>query len=218
MKKTLFLFFVVMLSFWSCGKKTLQLPQVGVPGISAIQNHSEIWVFLKNDSNAIKAEINKNNTIGSTHWIVNIDKRLPLFEVIPALQMVKKKRAKKSPHSVEGMHTYLSYSDIENKRISLFLIDSIQYIMLKDKELQELEELNKTDGSIKFLKDSIVIDNKTIPKEQWKHVLFDTTNRKKYQLEFSKDLSYQDYMKYRLEVANKLRSVPINKVEFILQE
>ncbi len=217
MKKALFLFFVVMLSFLSCGKKTLQLPQVAVPGVGPIQNHSEVWVFLKHDTDALKAEINKNNTIGSTHWIINIDKRLPLSEVIPALQMVKIKRAKKSPHSVEGMHTYLSYSDTENKQISLFLIDSIQYIMLKDKELQNIKKLNTVAGSIRFMTDSIQIDHKRIPKERWKYMFFDTSRVKKYQLLFSKDLTYQDYMKYRLEVANKLRNMPIDNVELILQ-
>ena len=217
MIKKIFLFLVLM-SIFSCEKKSLDLPQVAVSGIGEIQNHSEVWVFEKHDTNSIKAEINKNNTIGSTHWIVNIDKHLPLSEVIPVIQMVKKKRAKKSPHSVEGMHTYLSYSDLVDKKIALFPIDSIQYMSLKADELSNIEKLNEVDKKIKFLKDSIVINTKVIPREKWKYVLFDTLENKKIQLYFSNTLSYQDYMKYRLELQNKLQGIPVNNLEFILQE
>ncbi len=88
MKKLLFILsFFLTLS--SCTNKTIQLPQIAISGESEIQNHSQIWVFYKYNKDKIKAEINKNNTISTTNWIINIDKRLPIREVIPVFQTFK---------------------------------------------------------------------------------------------------------------------------------
>ncbi|HHB52525.1 MAG TPA: hypothetical protein ENK75_05725, partial [Saprospiraceae bacterium] len=152
------LLLLVLLS--ACANKTIQLPQVAVSGISEIQNHSEIWVFYKFDDDKIKSEINKNNTITSTHWIINIDKRLPMREVIPVLQMVKAKRAKKTIHSVEGVRDYLSYSDILDKKIALFQIDTIQYMTLDQSDLETMEKEKPCDYILKFTEDAIVLNQK----------------------------------------------------------
>jgi hypothetical protein len=217
--KRFLIFLLALTAFYSCGDKSLQLPQVAVSGVSDIQNHSEIWVFYKFDDKKIKAEINKNNTITSTHWIINIDKRLPMSEVIPVLQMIKAKRAKKTVHSVDGTFDYLSYSDTLDKKIALFRVDSIQYITLNRKELITIEKEKPCDYTIEFLNDSFQINNKKYAFSDWKKQLFDSINNSCIQLQFDKDLSYQNYLKYRLELETFLpEKTKVEHTEYLIKE
>ena len=217
MKKYILLsFLVVVLS--TCANKTVQLPQVAVSGVSEIQNHSEIWVFYKFDNDKIKTEINKNNTITTTHWIINIDKRLPLSEVIPVLQMIKAKRAKKTIHSVDGVNDYLSYSDILDKKIALFQINTIQYMMLNESELATLEKEKPCDYILKFSDEVITLNNQKHYPSEWRKQLLDSLDSGCLQLYFDKHLSYQSYMKYRLELNTYLpKGVTVESTEYILK-
>lgn len=193
------LLLIVILS--SCVNKTLELPQVAVSGVSEIQNHSEIWVFYKHDTDAIKADINKNNTISTTHWILNIDKRLPLSEVIPVFHMIKAKRAKKSIHSSAEMKDYLSYSDIKDNKIALFSIDSIQYMLLPKSDIDQILAEKSCKNTIEFSVDVVKVNQKEIQANQWAKEQLENLHQGCIQLIFDEKLSYQDYMQYRLELS-----------------
>lgn len=215
MKKFLIPFFFIF-ALSSCNKKSLDLPQVAVAGISEIQNYSQIWVFYKHDTDKIKAEINKNNTISTTHWIINIDKRLPLSEVIPVFNMVKAKRAKKSIHSSEGAKDYLSYSNVLESKISLFSIDSIQYIMLPKQDINQLLSDKPCKNTIEFSKEKIVVNQKEIQKSTWNKKQLESLSAGCVQLVFDKEISYQDYMEYRLKLISLLPDdISIETTEFI---
>jgi hypothetical protein len=44
-----------------------------------------IYIFLEQKKKDTLAEVNRKNSIISTNWILNVDKRLPLRLVIPKL-------------------------------------------------------------------------------------------------------------------------------------
>lgn len=102
-----------------CKKKEVQLPLIDTPGISEIQNHSSIWVFLEAENGQSKAMLNKNNKILNTHWIFNIDRRLRMIDIVPILIEMQQNRNKDSMHKKEGMLNYFSYADTASKKISL---------------------------------------------------------------------------------------------------
>jgi hypothetical protein len=214
-----FLFFFTLISiFSSCNNKTLQLPQIAIKGRPAIQNHSQIWIFYKYNKEKIKAEINKNNTISTTNWIINCDKRLPLSEVIPVFQMVKAKRAKKSIHSSEGMKNYVSYSDTSTNQIALFSIDNIQYITLSKDEIVQLEKEKICDYIMEFSKNSININNNEYPIETWNKKVFDTLNPGCIQLKFDEKMTYQEYLTLRLQINSFLRKgLELENIEYIIK-
>lgn len=215
--KNFLLLLTFILAFTSCKNKTLELPQVATPGPSEIQNYSQIWVFYKEKNNEVKAEFNRKNTIGSTHWIINIDKRLPLSEVVPVFHRIKIKRTDKSIHSVEGMNNYLSYSDIKNKKISVFSIDSIEYLRLPKKELTKLKQEEVSDYIMEFSETAIWFNKKRFSPSNWASFSLDTLSKGSIQLHFHEKLSYQDYMNYRLTLTEKLpEEVNIEKTEFVI--
>lgn len=216
MKNLIFLLSFFFL-FNSCKKKTIQLPQVAVPGISDIYNHSQIWVFYKQDKDEIKAEINKNNTISTTHWIINIDKRLTLSSVVPALNMIKAKRAKKSVHSAEGMNNYLTYSNIQDNKIAMFSMDGIQYMMLPKSEIHEIINKESCKHTIEFDQNFIHIDGEKIQTKDWDKPKLESITDGCLQLIFNENITYQQYMEYRLQISSVLSDkVQIETVEFII--
>jgi len=216
MKKYLFILLFTPLLI-ACANKSLQLPQVAVSGVSNIQNHTEIWVFYKFDDQKVQADINKNNTISTTHWIINIDKRLPMDEVIPVLQMVKAKRAKKTIHSVDGVHDYLSYSDILDKKIALFQIDGIQYLTLTNAEIKTVEKEKPCNYTLIFSNDYFMINSKRYARSEWSQSLFTSMQKSCIQLQLDANLNYQNYMKYRLELNTFLpKSSTVEATEYLL--
>ena len=210
---SLFLFSIV-----SCSNKELQLPQLPISGESEIQNHSQIWVFYKEKKGEIEAELNINNRITTTHWIINIDKRLTLKELVPVFKIIKEKRELKSAHKKEGMKNYLSYSDINNKKIALFSMDSINFMKQSREKMDILKLSNKTVHTLKFSKDTILLDAKSFPINTWDSMVLDTLSKDNIQLVFNHKLNYQEYLKYRMTINTKLpKGIHVENLEYVLQ-
>ena len=214
--KNYLLFLFLSLIFISCTDKSVALPQVAVSGKTEIQNHSQIWVFQDTKEGSIKAKVNKNNTISTTNWIINIDKQLPMSEVIPVFQMIKAKRAKKSIHSAEGMKDYLSYSNTLDKNISVFSIDSIQFMLLSKEKLVTLNQDKICENTINFSPNDIRVNTKKHAVSQWNKEMLTSLKTGCVQLQYNQNLSYQKYMEYRLSVAEFLpEGVSIETTEYV---
>jgi hypothetical protein len=52
---------------------------------------SPIYIFLEQRKDTL-AEVNRKNSIISTNWILNVDKRLPLRLVIPEIMKLQQKK------------------------------------------------------------------------------------------------------------------------------
>ena len=96
--KKISLILVAYLSIVSCNKEDVQLPKADVSVMKELTDHSPIYMFYENDS---IADVNKNNSISTTNWVFNIDKRLPLEIVIPEVMILQYKK-KNSSHKKEG--------------------------------------------------------------------------------------------------------------------
>jgi len=216
MKKYIFLPLLIFILI-GCVDKSVSLPQVAISGKTEIQNHSQIWVFQDiTKEGSIKATVNKNNIISATNWIINIDKHLPMSEIIPVFQMIKAKRAKKSIHSVEGMKDYLSYSNTLDKNISVFSIDSIQFMLLSKEKLAMLNQDKICENTINFSSNDIRVNNKKYTVYQWNKTILDSLKTGCVQLQYNEDLSYQKYMEYRLSVIGFLpKGVSIETTEYV---
>jgi hypothetical protein len=63
---------------------------------------SPIYIFLEQRKDTL-AEVNRKNSIISTNWILNVDKRLPLRLVIPEImKLQQKKREEKKAHKMKS--------------------------------------------------------------------------------------------------------------------
>jgi hypothetical protein len=208
----------VFLGLWSCAKKEVELPIIPVSGTTEIANHSQIWVFLNFDEKKMKASVNKNNTISTTHWIINIDKRLPMDEVVPVLEMIRAKRDKKSVHSADGMQNYLSYSNSKDKNISLFPINTIQYLVLDPIGYEDLIANYGNDYFIHFKETGFSFNKVNYKMESFNASLFDTLQKKPFHFFFDGTIPYQTYLEKRVLLSSIApKDLPIDHTEYIVK-
>jgi hypothetical protein len=74
---------------------------------------SPIYIFLEQRKDTL-AEVNRKNSIISTNWILNVDKRLPLRLVIPEIMKLQQKKREEA-HKNENAENYYSYADTIGK-------------------------------------------------------------------------------------------------------
>lgn len=125
---------IVLLAIFVLGscndKKEVMLPKSNQTILSTIGEHSPVYFFFKTTQKDTLIEVNRNNTISSTHWVFNIDKRLPLRLVIPQLIALKDKK-EKSMHNDESAQTYFSYADSVHKNLAFIPFTKTNYFVEK---------------------------------------------------------------------------------------
>ncbi|HEY9221262.1 MAG TPA: hypothetical protein VIO43_06755 [Lutibacter sp.] len=213
----------------SCAKKEVKIPTLAEKGIQEIQNHSQVWLFFEAKNNDTIAVVNNKNTISTTHWIYNIDKRLPLKTIIPSIITLQDKHAN-SMHSEKGMHDYFSYSDTISKKLSFLAFDGVTFINdgLVSKQFIETHKndyLNYNNINLIFIKNKIWINAVETDKSNFKSalsaILAISSEEKKpmLHLNFNQNLLYQDYLFYRTIIhAIGTKNILINHNEFIFNE
>ena len=203
-----------------CNKKEVLLPVIPIDGIERIENHSSIWIFFETSEGDTLAVLNKNNKLINTNWIFNIDRRLPMKQVIPQLEILQRDRNKDSMHKKEGMKNFFSYADTKNERISLVEFSEIEFA-----------EYNGQEGATPIARDSICLiplllsgeniqaGGRNYSLDQVNEIgeviaTCDSISAPYFQLQYSGDLSFQQYLAARAGLASA--ELPIDNTEVIL--
>lgn len=200
----------VLLLLAACQKKEVQLPLIDLPGISEIQNHSSIWVFMKNDRGTKSADLNKNNKIINTHWIYNIDRRLSMKEVVPVLIKMQQNKYKDSMHKKGGMKSYFSYADTESKSISLLLFPRTKFVSDSTQLIEEFEQ-RPCSMIIELLEDEVLMNGRSYPLYEIPDMLAkqaECEQRESLQvlLKYQEETLYQTYLETKVYLnANDIR-------------
>ena len=86
-----------------CGNKEyILLPKSNLTIVSDVKDHSPIYIFFRNKGKDTLAEVNRKNSVITTIWILNINRRLPLRLVIPEVMKLQKKAKRNSPQKRTG--------------------------------------------------------------------------------------------------------------------
>lgn len=172
------------------GKKEIQLPKSNQSLITTIGEHSPIYIFFTLKGKDTLAELNRNNTISSTHWVFNIDKRLPLRLVIPQVMKMQAKK-EKSMHKSETSENYFSYADSLHKNLAFVSFTNVTYKM----------ERPKSGIIILFTsKHSVMVEGKALDKDalqQYLHQLPSDKTRTFY-YGFPKESSFDTYLQHQI--------------------
>ena len=75
--------------------------------------------------------MNRKNSIISTNWILNIDKRLSLRLVIPEVMKLQEKKRSEVAHKNELAENYYSYADSIGKNMAFLPFTKVVYKMEK---------------------------------------------------------------------------------------
>lgn len=203
MKKILVALFLI--SLFSCGKKEIQLPQLNETIVVDVKNHSPIYMFFETNGKDTLIDVNRSNSISSTNWLFNIDKRLPLKLVIPEIQKLQDKKAKSS-HLINGSKNYFTYMDSKKKTLAFLPFTNVTFTLK-----------NYNNGiSVFFTKrNKIFVNNILVDKKDLESYL-NNLNRTYQEIAFGfdKNLSFQDYIIAK-NVANDLEIKFITFKEYI---
>ena len=125
---------ILVFMLLSCGnKEDILLPKSNVTIISDVKDHSPIYIFFRTKGKDTLAEVNRKNSIISTNWILNIDKRLPLRLVIPEVMKLQEKKRSEVAHKNELAENYYSYADTIGKNMAFLPFTKVYYKMEKPK-------------------------------------------------------------------------------------
>jgi hypothetical protein len=125
-----YILFLIICFIFSCeAKKDVQLPKASISIVKDVQDHSPVYMFFKIEEKDTIAEVNRKNSIISTNWIFNIDKRLPLKLVIPEVLKLQEKKRGDSAHKNEKAQNYYSYADSIGKNLAFLPFTKVYYKM-----------------------------------------------------------------------------------------
>lgn len=187
-----YLSLLVLFIFVSCeNKEEILLPKSNVTIVKDIQDHSPIYIFFRTKDKDTLAEVNRKNSIISTNWILNIDKRLPLRLVIPAVMKLQEKKREEKAHKNEAAQNYYSYADSIGKNLAFIPFTEVYYKLEKPKS-----------GLIVFFdkNNDISVDSVAVKREELANYLNALVIEKKSKTIFcfDKNLKYGSYIQSKI--------------------
>ncbi|WP_369753693.1 hypothetical protein AB3G34_05370 [Flavobacterium sp. WC2409] len=191
-----YLSLIVVFLFLSCGnKEDILLPKSNVTIVKDVQDHSPIYIFFRTKDKDTLAEVNRKNSIITTNWILNIDKRLPLRIVIPEVMKLQDKKRKEKAHKNEKAENYYSYADSIGKNMAFIPFTNVYYKMVKPPVFTSF---------LRFIKGGMIEFNQSnenpFPKEKLESVLNNLFIEHESEIIFSfdKNMSYGEYLQSKI--------------------
>lgn len=223
--KNIFLLLITLLLL-SCSKKEIKIPTLGIKGLQEIHNHSQVWMFFDIQGNDTIAKLNRKNTISTTHWIFNIDKKLPLKAIISNISTLKYKHSN-GIHSKEGMHNYFSYADTISEKLSFFEFDntifktdstlSKNYIKTNNSDYKKFNNINITINPSNTWINDAKMENGEFEDTLLEFIDFSSEGlQTMLHLNFNQNITYQQYLYFNtLLHALKAPHILINDLQFV---
>lgn len=226
MKNTILFLFAIL--FLSCNnERELKLPQIEKAEITKLQDVSPAYLFY-DETQPDNVLLNRKNLISTTNWLINVDKRLTLKQVIPHIKYLQEKK-QNSSHKNENAKNYFTCHDLSRNNLGFLEFTDIDYY-----ESTSMEYLTKVSG-LKLLENNIIIidikslenigfqnSHQNIPSIETNSIGLFNLLKKRDSLKsivfinYNKELSFQDYISLKSELDKlKTDSLAIDKREFI---
>jgi hypothetical protein len=189
-----YLSLVILFLVLSCGnKEDILLPKSNVTVVADVKDHSPIYIFFRTNDKDTLAEVNRKNSIITTNWILNIDKRLPLRVVIPEVIILQDKKRQEKAHKNEKAENYYSYADSIGKNMAFIPFTKVYYKM--EKPLNAGLILN-----FKKKSDSILIDNLILKTNEVVDYIYSINYaiNPKIVLVFDRNMSFEEYLQIKI--------------------
>lgn len=130
-----YIFGIVLLLCFSCGnEEDILLPKSDRTIVKEVVDLSPIYIFFRVNGKDTLAEVNRKNSIITTNWVLNIDRRLPLRLVIPEVMKQQQRKREEKEHRNELAQNYYSYADSIDKSLAFIPFTNVYYKMEKPKK------------------------------------------------------------------------------------
>ncbi|WP_370001110.1 hypothetical protein [Winogradskyella sp.] len=212
-------YFILTISLFiqSCNnERVIQLPEIENAKITEVLDVSPAYIFY-DETQPDSTLFNRKNLIGTTNWLVNVDKRLTLRQAIPHIQYLQDRRKKASMHKNEAAKNYFTCNDTSINNLGFVEFTNVNYsdsseisqdiktcIMTVD-SLKEITFSSSADLNIVFSKENFSLVLPILKSEFGESI--------KLIMAFNESLSFQDYIKIKSNLASFQNSISNN--EFI---
>jgi hypothetical protein len=189
-----YLSLVILFLILSCGnKEDILLPKSNVTVVSDVKDHSPIYIFFRVNGKDTLAEVNRKNSIITTNWILNIDKRLPLKLVIPEVMKLQDKKRKEKAHKNEKAENYYAYADSIGKNMAFSPFTKVYYTIGKPTEGNMIIHFKKENNLV--LINGLDINKRELLKHLYRA---DQAIQPKIVLLFDKNMSFNEYLQNKI--------------------
>lgn len=222
-----FTLLITTLFVFSCGnEKVIELPEINHSKITEVHDVSAAYLFY-DETQKDSVELNRKNLISTTNWLVNVDKRLTLKQVIPHIKFLQEKKANSS-HKNENAKNYFTCHD--TSRNDLGFVEFTDVVYAEERNFINYSKVS----SLKNIKNQIslnfnsveVISIFNINSEELSIKINDIdlakelkkidSNENMIYLDFNSSLSFQDYIKFKSIISEiNLKDAEISNEEFI---
>jgi len=203
--------FLMLLLLVSCGnEKVVQLPEITHSDFNKILDVSHAYLFY-DETKADSIELNRKNLISTTNWLINVDKRLTLKQVLPKIIFLQDKKRNAEIHKNEDAKNYYTCHNTSITNLGFIEFTDVYY---KEKHPNDfiIDEENhgiifNTNSDIKIVRNNnqVLETSETKILEDIKSVFSENSKPKTLHLFFNKSLSFQDYITLK-SLLNKLET------------
>jgi biopolymer transport protein ExbD len=187
-------YFILILFFvlFSCGnKEDILLPKANTSIVKNVGDLSPIYIFFRKKGNDTVAEVNRKNSIISTNWILNVDKRLPLRLAIVEIMKLQQKKREEKAHKNEKAQNYYSYADTIGGNLAFIPFTNTYYKLEKPKS-----------GVVVFFtkENQILVDKVLVKQEELLDYLNKSSKKEftQYLFCFDKNLNFGSYIQNKI--------------------
>lgn len=217
---------ITLYFIFSCGnKKVIQLPEINYSEITEINDVSPAYLFY-DETQKDSVELNRKNLISTTNWLVNVDKRLTLKQVIPHIKYLQDKK-QNSSHKNKEAKNYFTCNDTSRKNLGFIEFTDVIYqkqrivnALTNDNSISN-EKLVIHFASLENIKinsffEKINITHSNISELNRNIISLSNNNNITIKLCFDENITFKDYILFKSalsELTNK--AISISKKEFI---
>jgi len=102
---------IILLLLLNCSnERVVQLPEIETSEITEVRDVSAAYLFY-DESYPDSTLLNRKNLISTTNWLINVDRRLSLKQVIPHIQFLQHKKSSGKLHKNEKARNYYTCND-----------------------------------------------------------------------------------------------------------
>ncbi len=196
---------LILLLLLSCGnEKVLQLPEIDHSDITEILDVSPAYLFY-DETKPDSIELNRKNLIGSTNWLVNVDKRLNLEHAIPSIIFIQNKKRDAQMHKNEDARNYYTCHDKSINNLGFIDFTDVYY---HQEEFQDYLKNQSLENFTVLFFNSDRVSSEYISTQIKQILEIDTLSSKVY-LQFDKKMNFQQYISCK-EQLEKIDTTQIN--------
>ncbi|MFV8324113.1 hypothetical protein [Flavobacterium sp. LB3P21] len=199
---------IVLFTLFSCGnKEDILLPKANSSIVKNVDDLSPIYIFFRTKGKDTLVEVNRKNSIISTNWILNVDKRLPLRLAIPEIMKLQQKKREEKAHKNEKAENYYSYADTIGKNLAFIPFTDVYYKMEKP----------KSGVAVFFTKNNeILVDDIVVKQEDLQTYLnkLPSSKSNQYVFCFDKNLNFGSYIQNKIFI----NSIKLPSSEFNIKQ